>query len=221
MSKALLCASRTLERTDSVDKLAKFMVGVFTILSAAKSPRQERYGYSAKQLTEVRSLLRVSRSLALTLKMRSLLELFAAHGFMWTERKKFVEFSKVIFDFIYAVSDYALLITRKGLVSEGVDVARLQSCSVAMRLCCHLLGTVFNLFEFCDAARKREYDPQAALRACRIAAFGATRDALDAVLTLSVCRYAGSVCQLSPRADGALRCLSGGLSMYLSWQDGA
>ncbi|KAG5474810.1 hypothetical protein LSCM4_03987 [Leishmania orientalis] len=221
MSKAALSASRMLERTDSVDKLTKLMIGVFTILSETTSPRGERYGRSARHLTEVRSFLRVGRVFALTLKMQSLVELFAAHGLMWTERKKFVEFAKIIFDFLYAVSDHALLVTRKGLLSEGVDVARLQDWAVATRLFCHLFGTVLSVFEFCDAARKREYDPEAAMRGCKIAALGATRDAVDTVVTLSICSYASSACQLSPRVDGALRCLSGGLSTYLSWHNSA
>ncbi|KAK7197997.1 glycosomal membrane protein-like protein [Novymonas esmeraldas] len=218
MSNAFLGASRLLGATDGVDKLTKFVIGVFTTLSTTNTPLCAHYGDSARQLSDIRSVLRLSRLLALTLKIHSLIDLVAAQGFVWTERKKFVEIFKIVFDLLYAAGDHAHLLARKGLLGNSVDTARLQRRTMVARLCCHLLGTLFGLFELRDAARKLNYDPPAAKRACKISAVGVTRDAVDTVVTVSIASRAGSAYKLGPRVDGALVCLSGGLSLYLSWQ---
>ncbi|CAC9504744.1 glycosomal membrane protein-like protein [Leishmania infantum JPCM5] len=218
MSRVALGASRILERTDSIDKLIKLMAGAFTFLSTTNSLRQEQYANSARHLTEVRSVLRLSRLFGLTFKMQSLVEVFAAQGFAWTERKKFLEFFKAICDFLYAAGDHALLVAREGLLGKDVNAAHLRKCTLAMQLFGHFLGTVFHLFELLDAARKLHYDPPAAKWACKVATISATREAVDTVVTLSICNCAGSVCRLSPRVSGTLRCFSGALSIYLSSQ---
>ncbi|AIN99872.1 glycosomal membrane protein-like protein [Leishmania panamensis] len=221
MRDTVLSASRALERSDSVDKLMKLMVGVFTLLSTTSCPRRERYSASAKQLTEIRSVLRVGRVFGLSLKMQSLVEVFTAQGIVWTERKKFVEFLKIIFDFLYAVGDHALLVAREGLLGKNVDMTRLRNCTVTMQLCGHLLGTVLYLFELRDALRKCRYDPPVAMRKCKLSTINAMRDAIDTVVTLFICSYMRNAQCPSPRVDGALRCLSGALSVYLSWQESA
>lgn len=221
MSNPLVGASRVFAQTDGMDKLIKFMVGVFAVAGTTPSLQREQFLGAAKQLRDVRSLLRFGRLFALLLKLNSLVELFAAQGFVWTERKKFVEFLKVVSDFFYAACDHVLLASRAGLLGAGVDTARLYRCNGTVRLCSHVLGTIFNLFELRDAARRLEYDPPAAQRACKVAAIGVTCDLADTMVTLSVLSYAGSAARLSPRTEGALTCLSGGLATYLNWMKSA
>lgn len=218
MSRVALGASRMLERTDSVDKLIKLMAGAFTFLSTTNSLQREQYADSARHLTDVRSVLRLSRLFSLTFKMQSLVEVFAAQGFAWTERKKFLEFFKTVCDFLYAAGDHALLVARENLLGKNFDAAHLRKCTLAIQLFGHFLGTVFHLFELLDAARKLRYDPPAATRACKIATVSATREAVDTAVTLSICNGANSACRMSPRVSGALRCLSGALSIYLNAQ---
>ncbi|KAG5500557.1 hypothetical protein JKF63_03651 [Porcisia hertigi] len=221
MSVVVLGMSRLLARTDSVDKIIKIIIGLLTVMSTTGSPRQKECLRSARQLSEVRSVLRLGRLFGLTLKMKSLVELFAAQGLEWTERKKFVEFFKVIFDFLYAAGDHVLLVAREGYLGEGINVARLQHCTVTVGLCCHVLGILHNLLDLRDASRKLTYDPPSAKRACTNAAIGATREAVDTAVTLSHCSYANRALPLGPRLGGALVCLSGGLSTYLNFRDNA
>ncbi|GET90151.1 glycosomal membrane protein-like protein [Leishmania tarentolae] len=221
MPSVALDMSRMMERTDSVDKVIKIMAGAFTFLSTTNSLQRERYALSARHLTEMRSVLRLSRLFGLTLKLQSLMEVFMAQGFAWTERKKFLEFFKTVCDVLYVVGDHALLIAREGLLGKDIYAAHLQNCTFTMQLFGHVSGAVFYVLELLDAARKRNYDPPAALRACKLAAVSATREAIDTAVTLSICNYSSSACLLSTRASGALRCLSGILSLYVNSQANA
>lgn len=215
---ALLGASRVLTATDGADKFIKVVMGALAVQSTRNVAQKVQCAAAVQNLAEVRSVLRFGRIFGLVLKLLSLRDFFAAQGFKHTERKKFVEFSKIIFDLLYAAGDHVLLVARSGLLRASVSLERLMQVTRMAHVLCHVLGVVLNLFDLRDAARRLVYDPPAAKRACTIATIATLRDFADTLVAVSLLGHLRNGWVLSARSEGGLMCLSGALSTYLCWK---